>query len=291
METPFSSDKKSPFLAPYTPAQPPERGSGVKPFAAVDIAPPAADAGPAASGSPQASPFLPKDYGAFPPRKENAASPGPADPVERIPLEPAIAPAFALAVPPDTENHFGPGSEIATADLADPLLPADSPDLESMDPAPPRNAAGSSAVPRTGTSALPRTGTAAFPRTGTSAMPKAAIAGLPDSPSALDGGFPITTCPQVEGRSIRACLGVVSVEIVIPKDILFRNPAPYGELNRMKSAEELLQRVKRQAFEELSDRARALGADGIVGASLQFSQFDALVFLCAALGTAVKFSG
>ena len=53
-------------------------------------------------------------------------------------------------------------------------------------------------------------------------------------------------------------------------------------------AEDQLQRVKQKAFEELADRARALGADGIVGATLQFSQFDAVVFLCAACGTAVK---
>ena len=100
--------------------------------------------------------------------------------------------------------------------------------------------------------------------------------------------FLITTGPNVEGRRVKSYLGVVSVEIVIPKDVLFRNPAPYGDLQRIKAAEEHLQRVKQKAFEELAAKARAMGADGVVGATLQFSQFDAMVFLCAALGTAVK---
>jgi uncharacterized protein YbjQ (UPF0145 family) len=101
-------------------------------------------------------------------------------------------------------------------------------------------------------------------------------------------GLLMTTGPNVEGRRIQSYLGVVSVEIVIPKDLLFRNPAPYGDLHRMKAAEDHLQRVKQKAFEELAAKARALGGTGVVGATLQFSQFDAVVFLCAAMGTAVK---
>jgi uncharacterized protein YbjQ (UPF0145 family) len=73
-------------------------------------------------------------------------------------------------------------------------------------------------------------------------------------------------------------------------DVLFRNPAPYGELHRIKAAEEELQRVKRKACEELNARARAMGANGIVAVTLQYSQIDAVAFLCAATGTAVKLS-
>jgi uncharacterized protein YbjQ (UPF0145 family) len=128
----------------------------------------------------------------------------------------------------------------------------------------------------------------AFAGSGSEAYPKSSLTMTDADAPAEDPGVLVTTGPNVEGRRIASYLGVASVEIVIPKDVLFRNPAPYGELHRIKAAEEQLQRVKRKAFEELSERARALGADAVVGATLQFSQFDAVVFLCAALGTAVK---
>jgi uncharacterized protein YbjQ (UPF0145 family) len=98
----------------------------------------------------------------------------------------------------------------------------------------------------------------------------------------------VTSGPSLEGRRISGYLGMISSEIVIPMDVLFRNPAPYGELHRIKAAEDELQRVKRKACEELETRARALGADGVVGVALQYSQIDAVAFLCAATGTAVK---
>ena len=59
-------------------------------------------------------------------------------------------------------------------------------------------------------------------------------------------------------------------------------------MHRIRAAEEQLQSVKAKAFEELAERARGVGANAVVGASLQFSQFDAVVFLCSAVGTAVK---
>lgn len=102
--------------------------------------------------------------------------------------------------------------------------------------------------------------------------------------------FFLTTTATVDGYTIKDYLGLVSIEIVVPKDLLFRNPAPHGDLHRLKSAEDELQRVKVIALEELSQRARSLGADGIVGLTLQFSQFDAIVCLCSAVGTAVKLS-
>lgn len=100
--------------------------------------------------------------------------------------------------------------------------------------------------------------------------------------------FFLTTTPTVEGFAIQEYLGMVSIEIVVPKDLLFRNPAPHGDLHRLKAAEDELQKVKIVALEELSQRARTMGADGIVGMTLQFSQFDAIVCLCSAVGTAVK---
>ncbi len=108
---------------------------------------------------------------------------------------------------------------------------------------------------------------------------------------ALKPGFFLTSTSTVDGYTIDEYLGLVSIEVVVPKDVLFRNPAPHGDLHRLKAAEDQLQKVKDTALEELSQRARGMGADGIVGLTLQFSQFDTIVCLCSAVGTAVKLSG
>ena len=100
--------------------------------------------------------------------------------------------------------------------------------------------------------------------------------------------FFLTTTAAVEGFPVQDYLGVVSVEIVVPKDLLLRNPAPYGELHRIKYAEEHVQLIKAKALEELTERATQMQADGLVGVTLQFSQFDAVVSLCSAVGTAVR---
>jgi uncharacterized protein YbjQ (UPF0145 family) len=114
---------------------------------------------------------------------------------------------------------------------------------------------------------------------------------LPGSGSSFKPGFFLSTTAAVDGFSVAAYLGVVSVEIVIPKDLLFRNPAPYGELHRLKSAEDQLQKVKEKAMEELSERAQQMQADGVVGITLQYSALDNVVCLCSAAGTAVKLAG
>jgi uncharacterized protein YbjQ (UPF0145 family) len=152
----------------------------------------------------------------------------------------------------------------------------------------PTAAASAPAAPAASASAALRASAILRRGSGTEAYPKSSLTMTDADAPAEAPGLLVTTGPNVEGRRIASYLGVVSVEIVIPKDVLFRNPAPYGELHRIKAAEEQLQRVKRKAFEELSEKARALGADAMVGATLQFSQFDAVVFLCAALGTAVQ---
>jgi uncharacterized protein YbjQ (UPF0145 family) len=297
MENPFSADKSSPFLTPYQAPAAPEPASGIKPFAAVDLAPPAGPNGNR-QPAPQASPFLGKgDFGnAFLSREAPAAAPAaPATPAQPAPVASPTLPAASLA------QAFSPTPTSASAVVA-PFAPKHTVAPQPADftpvPEPPlarveRTALPAPAMPSAPSAPPAPAATLAPPRrgSGTEALAKTTLqmtdADAP-APASAKPGLLITTGPSVEGRRIAGYLGVVSVEIVIPKDVLFRNPAPYGELHRIKAAEDQLQRVKQKAFEELADRARALGADGIVGATLQFSQFDAVVFLCAACGTAVK---
>lgn len=138
----------------------------------------------------------------------------------------------------------------------------------------------------------PIASTADFSPVPIAALPIAArqsqIMAISEIPHRPKPDFFQTSTATVDGFSIQEYLGMLSVEVVIPKDLLFRNPAPHGELHRMKDAEEQLQRVKVAALQDLSAKAKGLGADGLVGVSLQFSQFDAIVCLCSAVGTAVK---
>jgi uncharacterized protein YbjQ (UPF0145 family) len=80
---------------------------------------------------------------------------------------------------------------------------------------------------------------------------------------------------------------LVSTHIAVPKDILLSNPAPHGPLNRLKAAEDQIQKVLEMASQELAEKAQAKGANGVVGVRVDFANFDAVVSLCSATGTAV----
>ena len=252
MDNPFSVDNNAnPFQTPFQQPQ----TTGIKPFAAVDLAPPSGHKGERlnAPGNPTASSFTGGDFGnAF-------LSP-------QSPSGQGMPPMPPSAVP---QAHAAPAPSNAFASLAE--------------------AQGSSFAPKPAPQAMPDYS----PVSGANpaAARQSTIISMSDFNDVVNMHKPeffLTTTQQVEGFPIRSILGVVSVEIVIPKDLLFRNPAPHGEMHRLKAAEDELQRVKSQAFLELGDKAKKLGADGVVGVSLAFSQFDAVVFLCAAVGTAVK---
>lgn len=263
MDNPFSGDNKpNPFQTPYQQPPAPAPAAGIKPFAAVDLSPPAGHNGQRLNspGNPAASAFTGGDFGSAFLSRESPSSQG----LQTMP--PAIGPqahnAPTLPTPPAPSNPFATmlptqGTNPFAENAATPSLPDYTP--------------VSGAVP--------------------SAARQSSILSISEFNEVVNMHKPeffLTTTQQVDGLPIRRFLGVVSVEIVIPKDLLFRNPAPHGELHRLKAAEDELQRVKNQAFAELGEKAKKLGADGVVGVTLQFSQFDAVVFLCAAVGTAVK---
>lgn len=234
MDNPFPADKSNPFQTPYQQSAAPA-GSGIKPFAAVDLAPPADQSGSRHGGHAAAlpSPFAGGEFGSAFLNREGPM-PGPS------PKSDTPAPAVPMG------NSFSP------APMAD-FSPA---------PVAPPEAARQSQI--------------------------LSLNEFNESLLIRKPEFFCTSTHGVDGYQIQKHLGVVSAEVVIPKDILFQNPAAYGELHRMKSAEDQLQKVKGKAMEELADRARQMGADGVVGVTVGFSQFDAVVCLCSAVGTAVK---
>jgi uncharacterized protein YbjQ (UPF0145 family) len=251
MDNPFSADNNNPFQNPY---QPPA-AQGIKPFTAVDLGPPAGQNGNrhTAPASPAPGPFSGSEFSnVFLNREAPMASPMQGL-QPQAPSSPGLTPMMPSA---PVANPF-PATPM-------PVAPVDyTPVAFSPGPhmAPPAAARQSQIL---------------------------SMSDFNESLLAQKPEFFCTSTAGIDGYQIQSYLGLVSVEIVVPKDVLFHNPAAYGELHRMKSAEDTLQKVKAKACEELAERAKQLQADGIVGVTLQFSQFDAIVCLCSAVGTAVK---
>lgn len=248
------------FQTPFQPQGASPQGGGLRPFTAVDLAPQAKPGVPASLG-PAVSPFL-----------ESYSSPF-VDASEHPPLAPNPHNT------PKAEDRPRAGFHGAEPSVADDYMPLLGPgpmlaQTPASSPAPAQN----------------------FPPAQHLPMPAAArqsqIMSASDlhsaTGSAIKPRFFVTSTAMVDGYPIQAYLDVISVEIVLPKDLLFRNPAPYGELHRLKAAEEQLQRVKAKAMEELTDKAKQLRADGIVGVTVTFTNLDTVCCLCAAVGTAVK---
>jgi uncharacterized protein YbjQ (UPF0145 family) len=257
MDNPFSADNKAnPFQTPYQQPQEPPAPQGIKPFAAVDLAPSSGHNGQRLNspGNPTASAFTAGDFG------DAFLSPQAPSFQGAQPMPPSAAPQ-AYTAPAIPSNPFAPMTSAQGSTYAPKPAPQALPDYTPVPNAVPAAARQSTIL---------------------------SMSDFNDVVSMHKPEFFLSTTQQVDGFPIRSFLGVVSVEIVIPKDLLFRNPAPHGELHRLKAAEDELQRVKNQAFAELGEKAKKLGADGVLGVTLQFSQFDAMVFLCAAVGTAVK---
>ena len=101
-----------------------------------------------------------------------------------------------------------------------------------------------------------------------------------------------TTTNSIEGRSIRSYLGVISSETIIGanvfKDILGGLRDFFG--GRSGTYEKVMEEAKVTALRELEDKARAMGADAIVGIDLDFETIGAngSILMVSASGTAVK---
>lgn len=102
----------------------------------------------------------------------------------------------------------------------------------------------------------------------------------------------LTTTPGVDGKSVRAYLGVISSETIIGanflKDILGGLRDVFG--GRSGTYERVLEEAKQYAMRELEEKARALGADAVLGIDLDYETIGAngSMLMVSASGTAVK---
>lgn len=104
----------------------------------------------------------------------------------------------------------------------------------------------------------------------------------------------LSTTPSIEGHTITQYKGVVFGEVI--SGVNFLKDFAAGIRNfvggRSGSYEDELIKARSQALEEMESRARALGADAVVGIDLDYEVLgaDNGMLMVTASGTAVKLS-
>ncbi len=99
----------------------------------------------------------------------------------------------------------------------------------------------------------------------------------------------VTTTPSVEGRSIVDYKGVVVGEAILGANVFRDIFAGITDIigGRSGAYEASLGEARATALGELEDRARALGADAVVGVDLDYEVINNMLMVSAS-GTAVK---
>jgi uncharacterized protein YbjQ (UPF0145 family) len=102
----------------------------------------------------------------------------------------------------------------------------------------------------------------------------------------------LTTTASVDGRPVRTYLGLVTGEAILGANLFRDLFAGIRDIVGGRSAayEKELARARQVALDEMSDRARQLGADAIVGIDLDYEVLGAQagMLMVSASGTAVK---
>ena len=102
----------------------------------------------------------------------------------------------------------------------------------------------------------------------------------------------ITTTPTIEGRTIVEYKGVVFGEVIVGVNLFKDLAASIRDLigGRSNTYEKELINARETALNELQSRARALGADAVVGIDIDYEVLgqDGGMMMVTASGTAVK---
>lgn len=104
----------------------------------------------------------------------------------------------------------------------------------------------------------------------------------------------ITTTPSVEGKRIEAYLGVVAGEAILGANVFRDIFAGLRDIvgGRSSAYERELENARVLAFEDMEAKARALGANAIVGVDIDYEVVGAggSMLMVSASGTAVRLS-
>lgn len=100
----------------------------------------------------------------------------------------------------------------------------------------------------------------------------------------------ITTTSVLEGKPVQEYLGIINAQSIIGanifKDIFAGLRDVFG--GRSRTYEKVLEEAKEDALRELTQKAQALGANGILGVDLDFETVGGSMLMVIATGTAVR---
>mgnify|MGYP003447354073 FL=1 len=99
----------------------------------------------------------------------------------------------------------------------------------------------------------------------------------------------ITTTNSLEGKTIETYHGIVSGEAIMGANIVRDIFASVTDIVGGRSAayEDKLAEGRKIAIEEMTERARAIGANAVIGVDLDFETVREGMMMCIATGTAV----
>lgn len=106
----------------------------------------------------------------------------------------------------------------------------------------------------------------------------------------------ISTTDVLQNRNVNAYLGIVTAEVVYGSNAIRDFFAGIRDIigGRTASYERVFERGQRDAMAELEKRAQKLGANGVIGVSVQTDTINldetGVLLLITATGTAVKIS-
>ena len=101
----------------------------------------------------------------------------------------------------------------------------------------------------------------------------------------------VTTTNNLEGKTIETYHGIVSGEAIMGANIVRDIFASVTDVigGRSSAYENKLAEGRRIALDEMTERARALGANAIIGIDLDFETIREGMMMCIATGTAIKY--
>jgi len=102
----------------------------------------------------------------------------------------------------------------------------------------------------------------------------------------------VSTTPTIEGRPVQAYLGIVAGEAIVGANVVRDFFASITDVigGRAGAYEEVLGRARREALEELEERATEMGANAVVGVDLSYEAVGQTgsMLMVTATGTAVR---
>lgn len=100
----------------------------------------------------------------------------------------------------------------------------------------------------------------------------------------------ITTTSVIEGKPVQEYLGIINAQSIIGanifKDIFAGLRDVFG--GRSRTYEKVLEEAKEDALRELTQKAQAMGANGILAVDLDFETVGGSMLMVIATGTAVR---